>query len=106
MARRKQFPEEAQISRQPLNGSRVPPQAVEVEKSVLGSMLIERDSVPKVIELLDPTSFYNPTHQKIFDAMVALFEKGDPIDAVTVVEELRRRKNLNASEDPLYITEL
>jgi replicative DNA helicase len=87
-------------------GGRIPPQAVDVEKSVLGAILIDKEAVPKVLELLDPASFYNPTHQKIFQAMMALFEKGDPIDAVTLVEELRRRGQLNATEDPVYITEL
>jgi len=84
----------------------VPPQAVDVEKAVLGAMLIEKEAVPKVIEILDPQSFYNPTHTKIFQAMMSLFEKGDPIDAVTVVEELKRRGQLNPTEDPIYITEL
>ncbi|MBI5475891.1 MAG: replicative DNA helicase [Ignavibacteriales bacterium] len=87
-------------------GSRIPPQAVDVEKAVLGAMLIEKEAAPKVLELLDHQSFYNPTNQKIYQAMMSLFEKGDPIDAVTVVEELRRRGELNSSEDPLYITEL
>ncbi|MDI6765935.1 MAG: replicative DNA helicase [Bacteroidota bacterium] len=85
---------------------RIPPQAVDVEKAVLGAMLIEKEAVPKVIEMLEPASFYNPTHHKFFQAMISLFEKGDPIDAVTLVEELRRRGQLNPTEDPLYITEL
>lgn len=93
-------------SRGALSGGRVPPQAVDVEKAVLGSMLIEKDAVPKVIELLDYQSFYDPTHQKIYMAMMSLFEKGDPVDAVTVIEELRRQGKLNDSEDPVYITEL
>ncbi|MBI4811611.1 MAG: replicative DNA helicase [Ignavibacteriales bacterium] len=90
----------------PQNASHIPPQAVDVEKAVLGAMLIEREAVPKVLEILDPQSFYNPTHYKIFQAMMSLFEKGDPIDAVTIVEELRRRGQLNAEEDRVYITEL
>jgi replicative DNA helicase len=85
---------------------RIPPQAVDVEKSVLGAMLTEREATPKVIELLDASTFYNPTHQKFFQAMVSLFDKGDPVDSVTLVEELRRRGQLNPTEDPLYITEL
>lgn len=85
---------------------RIPPQAVDVEKAVLGAMLIEKETVPKVLELLDASSFYNPTNQKIFQAMTSLFEKGDPIDAVTIVEELRRRGQLNSTEDPVYVTEL
>ncbi len=85
---------------------RVPPQAVDVEKAVLGAMLIDKEAAPKALELLDQASFYNPTHQKIFQSMVSLFEKGEAIDAVTVVEELRRRGQLNAIEDPAYVTEL
>ena len=87
-------------------GGRIPPQAVEVERSVLGSMLIDKEAVPKVLELLDPASFYDPTHQKIYEAMTGLFEKGDPVDTVTVVEELRRRGKFNAAEDPVTLTDL
>lgn len=86
--------------------SRIPPNATDVEKAVLGAMLIEKEAVPKVLELLDDTSFYNPTHQKIYGAMTALFEKGEPVDAVTVIDELRRRGQLNSTEDPVYITQL
>ncbi len=88
------------------NPSRIPPQAVEVERSVLGAMLIDREALPKALEVLDSTSFYNPTHQKFFNAMIALFEKGEPVDAVTLTEELRRRGQLNPTEDPLYIAQL
>ena len=87
-------------------GQRVPPQAVDVEKVVLGAMLIEREAPPKVLDVLDAASFYVPVHQKIYQAMTALFEKGEPIDSVTVVEELRRRGQLNPVEDPAYITQL
>lgn len=85
---------------------RIPPQAVGVEKAVLGAMLIQKEAAPKVIDVLDGASFYNPTHQKIYQAMISLFEKGEPIDAVTVVEELRRRGQLDPVEDPVYITQL
>lgn len=87
-------------------GGRMPPQAVDVERSVLGSMLLDKEAVSKVLEFLDVTSFYSPLHQKIYRSMLSLFEKGDPIDAVTVIEEMRRRAELNAVEDPVYITEL
>ncbi|HZY09652.1 MAG TPA: replicative DNA helicase [Bacteroidota bacterium] len=85
---------------------RMPPQAVDVEKAILGAMLIDKEAVPKTLEVLDQSSFYNPTHQKLFQAMIALFEKGEPIDAVTIIEELRRRGQFNPTEDPIYITEL
>ncbi len=89
-----------------VSGGRVPPQAVDVEKVVLGAMLIDKEAVPKALELLDSTSFYSPVHEKYFRAMTSLFEKGDPIDAVTVVEELRRNGELNPAEDPVLIADL
>ncbi len=85
---------------------RVPPQAVDVERAVLGAMLIDKEAAPKTFDILDTSSFYNPAHQKIFGAMVALFERAEPIDAVTVLDELRRRGTLNPVEDPAYLTEL
>jgi len=89
-----------------LSGGNVPPQAVDVEKAVLGAMLMEKEAVPRVLEILDADTFYSPAHRKMFSAMMSLFEKGDPVDAVTVIEELRRRGELNPEEDPLYVTEL
>src|ERR1051325_2561158 len=94
---------------QPVNAppaGRTPPQAVDVEKAILGAMLIDKEAVPKALEVLDATGFYHPTHQRLFGSMVSLFEKGDAIDAVTVVEELRRKGSLNPAEDPVYVTEL
>jgi replicative DNA helicase len=106
MAKRKKSPESTAAELAVSENGRIPPQAVDVEKAVLGAMLIDKEAVPKVLELLDGTSFYSPIHQKFFVAMTALFEKGEPVDAVTLVEELRRRGDLNATEDPLYITDL
>jgi replicative DNA helicase len=69
-------------------------------------MLIDPEAVPKAIEVLNVDTFYSPMHRKFFQAMTALFDRGEPIDAVTLVEELRRRADLNAAEDPLVITQL
>ncbi len=85
---------------------RVPPQAVEVEQAVLGAMLIEKEAVPKALEVLDQDSFYRDAHAKIFQAMIALFDKSEPIDVTTVSEELRRRSQLDAAGGPYYLTEL
>ena len=85
---------------------RVPPQAVEVEQAVLGAMLIEKEAVPKALEVLDQDSFYRDAHAKIFQAMIALFDKSEPIDVTTVSEELRRRSQLAAVGGPYYLTEL
>lgn len=73
---------------------RVPPQAVDVEMAVLGAMLLEKEAISKALEILDDTVFYKPAHQKIFAAMIALFERGEPVDLLTLVEELRRRGDL------------
>ncbi len=87
-------------------GARIPPQATDVEIAVLGSLLIEKEAIPKVIEVLDDNAFYKPAHQKIFQAMIALFERSEPVDVVTVVEELRRRGVLEEIGGAHYIAEL
>ncbi len=70
---------------------RVPPQAADVEQSVLGAMLIEREAIPKAIEVLPHEAFYDGRHQRIYEAMLGLFERGNPVDLVTLTEELKRR---------------
>ncbi|PSQ84797.1 MAG: replicative DNA helicase [Bacteroidetes bacterium QS_3_64_15] len=85
---------------------RVPPQAVDVEKSVLGAMLIEREAIPQVIEILPPEAFYDGKHQKIYEAVQDLFERGNPVDLVTLTEELRRRDQLEDIGGAYYLTDL
>ncbi|MBM4168660.1 MAG: replicative DNA helicase [Ignavibacteria bacterium] len=85
---------------------RVPPQAVDVEMAVLGAMLLEKEAISKALEILDDTVFYKPAHQKIFAAMIALFERGEPVDLLTLVEELRRRGDLEKTGGEFYLTEL
>lgn len=85
---------------------RVPPQAVDVEKSVLGAMLIEREAIPQAIEVLPPEAFYSDKHQHIYEAILSLFERGNPVDLVTLTEELKRRDQLEAVGGSYYLTEL
>ena len=85
---------------------RVPPQAIDVEMAVLGAMLLDKGAIAKAIEILDDSSFYKPAHQRIFAGMVALFEKSEPIDLITLVEELRRRAELDKVGGEYYLTEL
>ena len=87
-------------------GARVPPQAVDVEKSVLGAMLIDKEAVGVAIETIDETVFYREIHRKIFQAMVALYEQNEPIDMLTLTEELKQRDELDEIGGPYYITEL
>jgi len=85
---------------------RVPPQAVDVEMAVLGAMMLDKGAIAKAIEILDDTSFYKPAHQRIFAAMIGLFEKSEPVDLITLVEELRRRAELDKVGGEYYLTEL
>ncbi|OGU66317.1 MAG: replicative DNA helicase [Ignavibacteria bacterium RIFCSPHIGHO2_02_FULL_56_12] len=85
---------------------RVPPQAVDIEAAVLGSMLIEKESIAKAVEVLDDTAFYKPAHALIFRAIIALFEKAEPVDLITLTEELRRRGDLEKIGGEYYLTEL
>lgn len=85
---------------------RVPPQAQETEQSVLGAMLLNREAIGKAIELLDDSCFYNPAHQKIFSAIVSLYDRGEPADLVTLTEELTKRKQLDEVGGRLYIISL
>ncbi len=83
-----------------------PPSAPEIEASVLGAMLIEKEAVPKAIELLKTESFYLKEHQLIFEAMVHLFDTGEPIDTVTVYEELKKREQTEVSGGAVYLSKL
>ncbi len=87
-------------------GIRVPPQALEVEKSVLGAMLIEKEAVGIAIENIDETVFYRGAHRKIFLAMESLYEKNEPIDVITLTEELKKREELDDVGGTYYLTEL
>ncbi len=85
---------------------RVPPQAMDVEMSVIGAMLLEKEAISRTLEILDETAFYKPAHQIIFNALISLFEKNEAADSITVVEELRRMGKLDAVGGPLYISDL
>lgn len=85
---------------------RIPPQAVDVEQAVLGAMLIEREAIPQTIEVLPPDAFYTAKHQHIYQAILSLFERGNPVDLITLTEELKRRGQLEAVGGAYYVTEL
>ena len=74
--------------------NRVPPHNLEAERSVLGSMLLDKDVIPSVTEILRSDDFYREDHKEIFEAMVELFDKGEPIDLITVSEQLKLRGTL------------
>ncbi|WP_211357304.1 replicative DNA helicase [Nocardioides rubriscoriae] len=75
-------------------GDRTPPQDMAAEQSVLGSMLISKDAVAEVSEVLRGNDFYRPSHEIIHDAIIDLFGRGEPVDMITVAAELQRRGEL------------
>lgn len=85
---------------------RLPPQNNEAEQAVLGAILIDQDCLVKIIELINPTSFYQQNHQTIFQIMLQLFEKRKPIDVLTVSDELERDKKLDDIGGLSYLTTL
>jgi len=76
------------------NQGRVPPQSLEAERAVLGAMMLEPEAVGRALELLEESNFYRESHRKIFRVMSTLFEKSEPIDQLTVAEELSNRDQL------------
>ena len=79
---------------------RVPPQNLDAEMAVLGSMLLEEEALVTSVELLDSDAFYNDTHRKIFTAMVALYKRNVAVDLVTLTDELTKRELLDAVGGP------
>jgi len=73
---------------------RTPPQDVAAEQSVLGGMMLSKDAIADVIEVLRSTDFYRPAHELIFDAVLELYGRGEPADAVTVSDELTKKGSL------------
>lgn len=86
--------------------AQVQPQALEVEKAVLGALMIDKDAYLVISELLRPESFYEPRHQKIFDAVRQLSMNERPIDVLTVTEQLSKNGVLEEIGGPGYIAEL
>jgi replicative DNA helicase len=79
------------------SAGRVPPHNLEAEESLLGAMLLSRDAITAAVEArVDASDFYKPAHGHVFEAVMALYGQGEPVDPVTVAEELRRAELLEA----------
>lgn len=85
---------------------RIPPHSEPAERSVLGSVLIDRDCYYKVSDYVKPDDFYTPAHKEIYAAMYELAKEGQPIDIVTVAECLKKRKALDAAGGRSYLSGL
>jgi len=89
-----------------LDQGRVPPQAVDLEEAVLGAILLEKDALTAVIDILKPEAFYKEAHRSIFNAIVQLFNKTEPVDILTVISQLKSMGELDTVGGAYYITQL
>lgn len=85
---------------------RTPPQNIEAEQSVLGALLIDKDAIVKVAEILRADHFYRDAHAEIYNAVLSLYEKREPADIVTVTDELKLRGTYDESGGAGYLTTL
>ncbi|HEX8002398.1 MAG TPA: replicative DNA helicase [Mycobacteriales bacterium] len=101
-----EFPQRTAPSAELREFERTPPQNIEAEQSVLGAMLLSKDAIADVVEVLRPGDFYRPAHQIIYEAAVDLYGKGEPVDQITVAAELTRLGELQRVGGAPYIIEL
>ncbi|MFZ1412066.1 MAG: replicative DNA helicase [Micropruina sp.] len=85
---------------------RTPPQDVQAEQSVLGAMLISKDAIGDVTEIVKGRDFYRPAHEQVFDAIMDLYGRGEPADAITVADELAKRGELGKIGGHIYLHDL
>jgi replicative DNA helicase len=85
---------------------KVPPQAKDLEEAVLGAIMLEKSAFDTVVEILKPECFYVEAHQRVYRSMQSLQQKNQPIDILTVVEELKSREELDLVGGPYYVTRL
>ena len=89
-----------------LEKGKLPPQAVDLEEAVLGAMMIDRKGVDDVIDILHSETFYKQAHQYIYDAMFKLFNESEPIDLLTVSNQLRKEGKLESVGGDFYLVNL
>jgi replicative DNA helicase len=89
-----------------LRPERVPPQNLDAEQSVLGSMMLSAEAIADVVEIIHPSDFYRSAHRRIYEAMVAIYARGEPVDVITTTEELKRQGILEEVGGPLHVRDL
>lgn len=97
---------ESALERREIVRERVPPHNLEAEMSVLGAILQSNDALLKCLELLQPTHFYRDAHRKIFAAAQDLFQRSEPVDLITITNELRRRGELEDIGSAAFLASL
>jgi len=93
------------IQTEPFQGN-IQPQAIDLEEAVLGAMLLDRNCIHSIVNILSPDVFYLPKHSLIYESILSLYDKGSPIDILTVTSELRSKGNLDKVGGAFYVTQL
>jgi len=88
------------------NQPEIIPQSIEAEQSLLGSLMLAKEAIVAVVDFLEPRDFYKPTHQIIYEVILDLFAKGEPIDILSVANRLKERNKLEETGGNSYLTEL
>src|SRR3989344_8714009 len=88
------------------NPGKLPPQNVEAEMCLLGSLMLDKDAIVKVVDFLEPRDFYKPSNRIIYQAMQELFERQEPIDLLSVTSKLREKEKLEETGGHGYLTEI
>ena len=87
-------------------GIKSSPQSIEAEKSVLGSMMIDKNVIAQAVEILSAEDFYRDAHKYIFKSIVEMYQRDEPIDEITLLEHLKSTDRLEKSGGISYITEI
>ncbi|MGO9015511.1 MAG: replicative DNA helicase [Dissulfurispiraceae bacterium] len=85
---------------------KLPPQNIEAEQSVLGAIIFDNEALPKALEMLAVDDFYRESHRRLYDAMLELFNKNQPIDIITITDHLRKTNGLDAVGGITYLSNL
>ncbi|MEM7657792.1 MAG: replicative DNA helicase [Bacteroidota bacterium] len=90
----------------PAVSGKLPPQALDMEEAVLGALLLEKDALHRIMDIIKPNMFYKDANQMIFEAILELFQNSEPVDILTVKNALKKSGNLSKSGGAYYLTEL
>lgn len=103
---RKNYQQQNKMTTDQINAQfgKIPPQAIDVEQAVLGALMLERDAMHRVSDVIDTPSFYKEEHQKIFEVIKYLSTQQKPVDLLTVTQELKNRDLLDVIGGPMEIT--
>ncbi|WP_352418759.1 replicative DNA helicase [Proteiniborus sp.] len=85
---------------------RIPPHSIEGEQSVLGSMILDKNAIVTATEILRPSDFYKEAHREIYESILEIYNRDEPVDLITLSEELKKRNTLDAIGGILYLADL